>query len=62
MTAGMATSLARSLEMDTILRLAAAAGALNVTRSGLGTGHRDEIEQLSQRIDIRPLTLRNADS
>ena len=57
MTAGTATGMARGLEMDAILRLAAAAGALNVTRSGLGTGHRDEIEQLSQRIDVRPLTL-----
>ncbi len=57
MTAGLAAGLARGLEMDATLRLAAAAGALNVTRSGLGTGHRDEIEQLSQRIDIRPLTL-----
>lgn len=55
MTAGLATGLARGMELEATLRLAAAAGALNVTRSGLGTGHRDEIEQLSQRIEVRPL-------
>lgn len=55
MTAGLAAGLARGLDLAGVLRLAAAAGALNVTRSGLGTGHRDEIEQLSERIDVHPL-------
>lgn len=55
MTAGLATGLARGLEPEDILKLAAAAGALNVTRSGLGTGHRDEIERLRQHIEIRRL-------
>ncbi len=53
MTAGLATGLARGLEPEEVLKLAAAAGALNVTRSGLGTGHRDEIERLRQHIEIR---------
>lgn len=55
MTAGLASGLALELEMKQALRLAAAAGALNVTRSGLGTGHRDEIEQLSRAIEVRPM-------
>ena len=55
MTAGLASGLARGLEMHDVLSLAAAAGALNVTRSGLGTGHRDEIEQLSQAIEVRSM-------
>lgn len=55
MTAGLAVSLARGLDRTHVLKLAAAAGALNVTRSGLGTGHREEIERLSERIEIRPL-------
>jgi 1-phosphofructokinase len=61
MTAGLAVGLARNLPMDDVLRLAAAAGALNVTRSGLGTGHRDEIEQLSRRIDVLPLETEASD-
>lgn len=55
MTAGLASGLALGLEIHRSLKLAAAAGALNVTRSGLGTGHRDEIEQLSQAIEVRPI-------
>lgn len=53
MTAGLATGLARKLVPEDVLKLAAAAGALNVTRSGLGTGHRDEIDRLRQHIKIR---------
>ncbi len=55
MTAGLASGLAMELEVKQALKLAAAAGALNVTRSGLGTGHSDEIEQLSQAIEVRSM-------
>jgi 1-phosphofructokinase len=55
MTAERDTGLARELAMPDILRLATAAGALNVTGSGLGTGQRDEIERFSRRIDAVPL-------
>jgi 1-phosphofructokinase len=56
MTAGVATGLARGMPLDDALRLAAAAGALNVTRRGLGTGSAMDIDQMSHRIEIRPFT------
>jgi dienelactone hydrolase len=34
---------------------AAAAGALNVTRHGLGSGRRHSIELIAERIEVRPL-------
>jgi 1-phosphofructokinase len=54
-TAGMATALAGGREFDHALRLGAAAGVLNVTRRGLGTGARDEIERLASHVEIRDL-------
>jgi 1-phosphofructokinase len=54
-TAGLATGLARRLDLEATLRLAAAAGALNVTRHGLGTGRRADIEELSHHVAVRRL-------
>jgi 1-phosphofructokinase len=56
MTAGLAAALARGEPMDAALRLAGAAGALNVARRGLATGDRREIERLATHVELRPLT------
>lgn len=54
MTAGLAAGLARGLDLLDALRLGAAAAALNVTRRGLATGDRREIERLSRHIEMNP--------
>lgn len=55
MTAGLAVGLARGLDPMATLRLAAAAGALNVTRHGLGSGRRHAIEEIAGRVELRPI-------
>ncbi|GAA4418878.1 PfkB family carbohydrate kinase [Georgenia halophila] len=55
MTAGIGVGLGRGLDMVDAVRLGAAAGALNVTRRGLGTGRRDQIERFAGRISIEEL-------
>jgi 1-phosphofructokinase len=55
MFAAIGAGLARGMSMVDALRLGAAAGALNATRRGLGTGSRQEIERLAAHIDVRPL-------
>jgi 1-phosphofructokinase len=52
LTATLATGLARGEAPADVLRLGMAAGALNVTRRGLGTGSREEIEQLAAHVEI----------
>lgn len=56
LVAAMGVGLARGLDMMQALRLGVAAGALNATRRGLGTGTRDEIERLAAHVTIRPFT------
>lgn len=57
LVAATAVGLARGLDMTQALRLGVAAGALNATRRGLGTGTRDEIERLAVHVTIRPVTV-----
>jgi 1-phosphofructokinase len=57
MTAGLAVGCARRLEPEATLRLAAAAGALNVTRHGLGSGRRRSVELIAGRVEVRPSPL-----
>jgi 1-phosphofructokinase len=52
MTAALAAGVAAGLDHEQTLRLAAAAGALNVSRHGLGTGRRDTIEQMASRVTV----------
>ncbi|AEE47278.1 1-phosphofructokinase family hexose kinase [Cellulomonas fimi] len=54
MTAGIAVGLGRGLTLAEAVRLGAAAGALNVTRRGLGTGRREQIERFARRVQVRP--------
>jgi 1-phosphofructokinase len=55
MTAAIAAALVRGLGVEEALRLAAAAGALNITRRGLGTGRREDIERLVPWVSVREL-------
>jgi 1-phosphofructokinase len=52
MTAGIATVIAQGGDLRDAVRTGAAAGALNVTRHGLGTGHRDAIAELAKRVEL----------
>lgn len=54
MFAATGVGLARGMEMIEALRLGMAAGALNATRRGLGTGTREEIERLAAHVAVRP--------
>lgn len=52
LTAGIAAGLARGLSLEGALQLGAAAGALNVTRRGLGTGSRRDIERMAGQVEV----------
>ena len=55
MTAGVAAVLARGGDLATAVRTGAAAGALNVTRHGLGTGRAKAVAELLDRVELVPL-------
>lgn len=52
-TAGLSVGVARGLDLRDAVGLGAAAGALNVTRRGLGSGDRDQVERLAQEVRVR---------
>jgi 1-phosphofructokinase len=54
MTAGIAAAFAQGEDVETALRLGAAAGALNITRHGLGSGSGDAVRMLAERVEIAP--------
>lgn len=53
MTGGIAVGIGRGLSVIDSVRLGAAAGALNVSRRGLGTGRREQIERFSDQVRVR---------
>lgn len=56
MTAGMAAVLATGGDIKDAVRTGAAAGALNVTRHGLGTANSEAVAQMVEHVQLRPLT------
>lgn len=54
MFAALGVGLGSGKSLVDALQVAVAAGALNATRRGLGTGTRDEIERLSRHVDVHP--------
>lgn len=55
--AALTVQLTRGCNFVDALRYAAAAGTLNVTRHGLGTGRPGDIEAVSHHVEVRPLKL-----
>lgn len=55
MTAGVCAVLAQGGDLPLAVRTGAAAGALNVTRHGLGSGRADAIRSLVDRVSLRRL-------
>ncbi len=56
MMGAIAAGWARGLAFPDVLALGVAAGSVNFLRRGLGTGGRAAVEELAQRIVVRPLT------
>ena len=55
MTAAIAVAEAREMEPEETLRMAAAAGALNVTRHGLGTGKLEHISEVAAHVTVEDI-------
>ena len=56
MTAGIAVAMGRGASVLEAAQLGAAAGALNVTRRGLGTGRREQVERFATRVLTEEIT------
>jgi 1-phosphofructokinase len=61
MFAGVGVALASGLEVEDALRVGVAAGALNVTRHGLGTGDPKEIASIAAQVEVAPLEIDPSD-
>ena len=57
MFAGIGVALASGLEVEDALRVGVAAGALNVTRHGLGTGDPTEIASIAAQVEVAPIEI-----
>lgn len=55
MMGGLAACMALGLEWEETLRTAAAAGAANFLRAGLGSGSRSVVEDLARKVELRRL-------
>jgi 1-phosphofructokinase len=55
MVGALAATLARGLDWENALRWGAAAGAANFLRHGLGSGSRDVVADLLERVELRPV-------
>ena len=55
MMGSLAAALAAGRDWDEAVRLGAAAGAANFLRHGLGTGARPVVEELANRVTLRPV-------
>jgi 1-phosphofructokinase len=55
MTAGVAAGLVEERGIVDAVRFGAAAGALNATRHGKGTGDRSQVERLARHVEVCPL-------
>jgi len=60
--AGIGVGMGGGLPVEVAVKLGVAAGALNVARHGLGTGHLREITSLSEQVRIDPLQSGSSDS
>ncbi|WP_255632544.1 1-phosphofructokinase family hexose kinase [Amycolatopsis sp. TNS106] len=54
MTAGLAVGLAQGRSLEDAVKLGAAAGAINVTRHGLGSGSDEAVRELTGRVRLKP--------
>jgi 1-phosphofructokinase len=55
MMGGLAACMAAGRSWDDTLRIAAAAGAANFLRHGLGSADRSVVEDLARRVELRRL-------
>jgi 1-phosphofructokinase len=60
--AGVGVGLGAGLSLEAAVRLGVAAGALNVARHGLGTGHMREVSRLAEEVRVDPLPLDQPDA